>query len=352
MLSSPAVFIAQSTMYPEALRVLEEGAVVTWGLPENRGRAPELAIAAAELVRIRARLLEVLPVMDGIFGHYPCDATLFEAAKRLRVVMTPSSGAEHIDIEAATAHGVAVVNAAGANYVPVAEHIFGLGLSLLRQIAIADRQAHRELRLDTNARQFELHGLPTVLNGKTLGVVGFGFIGREVARIGRQGFRMRAIAFDPYFDQVEARRQDVDLVSDLVTLLRESDVLCVSCPLTSETRNLIGGPELSLMKPTAILLNASRGGTVVTDDLVAALKAGTIAAAGVDVTEPEPLPAGHPLFALDNVVLTPHVGGASAETLVQQSIQTARDGLMVLEGKKPFHLVNPAVWPQLKTSAC
>jgi D-3-phosphoglycerate dehydrogenase len=131
-------------------------------------------------------------------------------------------------------------------------------------------------------------------------------------------------------------------------LLAESDVVSVSCPLTPETRGLIAAAQFSLMRPSAILVNCSRGGTVVTDDLVAALRSGTIAGAGLDVTDPEPLPPGHALFALDNVVLTPHVGGVSVESLVQQSVQSARDGMMVLGGKRPFHLVNPAVWPQLR----
>jgi D-3-phosphoglycerate dehydrogenase / 2-oxoglutarate reductase len=351
MKARTTVFIAQPTMYPEALRILEAGGRVMWGLPEDRRvSTSDPAAAAADLLAIRESLLEALPDIDGVFGHYPYDAVLIGASTRLRVIMTPSSGAEHVDITAATARGVAVVNAAGANYVPVAEHVFGLTLSLLRLIALADREAHRDRRQSTYARFVEQHRLPLVLNGKTLGVIGFGFIGREVARIGSQGFRMKVLAADPYFDPVEARRQGVTLVPDLAKLLPESDVVCVCCPLTAETRNLIGSRELNLMKPTAILVNGSRGGTVVTDDLVAALKSATIAGAALDVTEPEPLSPGHDLFALDNVVLTPHIAGASAQTLVEQSIQSARDGMMVLQGKKPFHLVNPEVWPRLRAS--
>ena len=221
---------------------------------------------------------------------------------------------------------------------------------MLRLIAIADRESHRDLRQSTYARFVEHRGQPSVLNGKTLGVIGFGFIGREVARIASQGFGMKVVAVDPYFDAVEGRRQGVRFIPDLAQLLTESDVVCVCCPLTAETRNLIGSRELNLMKPTAILVNGSRGGTVVTDDLVAALKAATIAGAALDVTDPEPLPPGHDLFALDNVVLTPHIAGASAQTLIEQSVQSARDGMMVLQGKKPFHLVNPEVWPRLRAS--
>jgi D-3-phosphoglycerate dehydrogenase len=347
-MSGTTVFIAQSTMYPEALRILEGGASVVWGLPEDRRVRPaDAGAAAAQHSSVREHLLDILPDVHAIFGLFPYDRPLIEAATSLRVIITPTSGTEHVDIDAATARGVAVVNAAGANYVEVAEHVIGLALSLLRLIAIPDRAAHRDQRQSTNAQLFDVVGLPTFLSGKTLGVIGFGFIGREVARIASQGFRMNVVAFDPYFDPVEARRQGVTLVPDLATLLVDSDVVSVTCPLTAETRGLIGARRLSLMKPSAILVNCSRGGTVVTDDLVAALRSGTIAGAGLDVTDPEPLPPGHDVFALDNVVLTPHVAGVSAESLVAQSVQSARDGMMALEGKRPFHLVNPAVWPQL-----
>jgi D-3-phosphoglycerate dehydrogenase len=345
------VFIAQSTLYPEAFRILEDGAAVTWGLPEDqRVRPADSAAEAAQRSSIRESLLEVLPDVHGIFGFFPYDSHLIEAAASLRVIITPTSGTEHVDIDAATSAGVAVVNAAGANYVQVAEHVIGLALSLLKLIAIPDRAAHEDRRQGTNAQLFDLVGLPTILSGKTLGVVGFGFIGREVARMAIHGFRMNVLAFDPYFDSVEALRQGVTLVPTLATLLAGSDVVSVTCPLTPETRGLIDARQLSLMKPSAILVNCSRGGTVVTDDLVAALRSGTIAGAGLDVTDPEPLPPGHDLFAFDNVVLTPHIAGVSAESLVQQSVQSAQDGMMVLAGARPFHLVNPAVWPQLKTA--
>ncbi len=336
-------------MYPEALRILEAGAKVIWGLPDDRRAGSSTATAPEEdLAAIRTSLMGVLPDVDAIFGHFPYDADLIAGARRLRVIMTPSSGAEHIDVAAATAQGIAVVNAAGANCVPVAEHILGLALSSLRHIAIADREAHNDRQQKTYARFVEQRGLPSVLSGKTLGVIGFGFVGREVTRIAVHGFRMKVLAFDPYFDAVEGHRQGAMFVPDLRQLLTESDVVCLCCPLTTETRNLIGLRELNLMKPTAILVNGSRGGTVVTEDLVAALKSATIAGAGLDVTDPEPLPAGHELFALDNVVVTPHIAGASAQTLIEQFIQSATDGMMVLQGKRPFHLVNPEVWPRLR----
>src|SRR6266852_8571253 len=155
MSTRTTVFIAQSTMYSEALRILQEGATVIWGLPEDRRVRPEDSAAGAEqLSTIRESLLVVLPQVHGIFGFFPCDRPLFEAATNLRVIITPTSGAEHVDIDAATANGVAIVNAAGANYTEVAEHAIGLALSLLRLIAIPDRASHRDHQLITNAQLF------------------------------------------------------------------------------------------------------------------------------------------------------------------------------------------------------
>jgi D-3-phosphoglycerate dehydrogenase len=352
MSARPTVFIAQSTMDAEAIPILEDGSTIVWGLPEDlRVRPVNAAARAAQLSSIRESLLEVVSDVDAIFGFFPYDSHLIEAATSLRVIISPTSGTDHVDIDAATANGVAVVNAAGANYVQVAEHVIGLALSLLKLIAIPDRAAHRDSRQTTNAELFDSVGLPTILSGRTIGVIGFGFIGREVSRIASQGFRMKVLAFDPYYDSVEARRLGATLVPDLATLMVDSDVVSVTCPLTSETRGLIDAQQLGLMKPSAVLVNCSRGGTVVTDDLLAALRSGTIAGAGLDVTDPEPLPPGHELFALDNVVLTPHIAGISAESLVQQSVQSARDGMLVLRGKRPFHLVNPEVWPRLRAAA-
>ncbi len=345
MAASRTVFIAQPAMHPDALEILQRDAEIIWGLPAEQRRGADSAAEQENLAMIGSRLREVLPDVNAIFGRFPCDRELIEAAAGLRVIVSPTSGIEHIDIEAATANGVAVVNAAGANLVEVAEHVFGIALCLLKLIAVADRGAHRDRQQRTHLELFNEFGLPTVLRGKTLGIVGFGFIGRECARIAVHGFGMRVLAYDPYSDPVEAARQGVALVPDLSKLLGESDVVSLSCPLNPATYRLMDANRFGLMKQTSILINCSRGATVVTDDLVAALRSGTIAGAGLDATDPEPLPPGHDLFALDNVVLTSHVGGVSEDGLVRQAVQSARDGVLVLDGEKPFHLVNPAVWP-------
>jgi D-3-phosphoglycerate dehydrogenase / 2-oxoglutarate reductase len=349
MTNSSTVFITETLVYPEAAAILQAAGRVLWGLPEDQRMRPASGQHYADQVAlIRTVLAGALPEVDAFYGYFPYDAALIEAATRLQVIITPSSGAEHVDLGAATAHGVAVVNAAGAAYGPVAEHVIGLALSLLKYIAIPDRVAHSRSSALSSGQILNRPRLPSMLGGKTIGIVGLGFIGREIARIASYGFRMTVLAYDPYFDPAEARRQGVSLVPRLADLLGESDVVTVNCPLTPETRGIIGAPQLAQMKPSAILINCSRGGTVVTDDLVAALTAGTIAGVGLDVTDPEPLPAGHPLFALENVVLTPHIAGAAIEAMVSQGVQSARDGVQVLSGGRPFHLVNPEVWPHRK----
>jgi phosphoglycerate dehydrogenase-like enzyme len=351
MLDRSVIFIAQSVVPSEALRILETAGRVVWGLsPERRTTPTGLQADTDEWAATRDHLLTMLSDIHGIFGYFPCDAPIIDGATALRVIMTPTSGTDHIDMDAATASGVAVVNAAGAAYTPVAEHVIGLSLSLLRHIGLADREAHHTHRQRTNGQLIANFGLPSTLGGKTIGIIGFGFIGREIARIARDGFRMNVQYYDPYFDAVEASRQGASAKEDLRTLLEESDVVCICTPLTPETNGFFGIDQLAQMKSTAVLINCSRGRTVATGDLLVALKTKMIAGAGLDVTDPEPLPEGHEFFALDNVVLTPHLAGISTETSLNQSMQVARDGVMALSGKRPFHIVNPVVWPHRKGS--
>ncbi len=265
-----------------------------------------------------------------------------DAAPRLEVVFMPGAGVDSVDVAACTARGIAVVNAAGVNYASVAEHVVGLMLSLARWIALTDRAAHREQRTVPTR---ELGGLPGIVRGKTLGLVGFGFIGREVARMASTAFGMRVLAYDPWANATEAERLGVELVEDLHEVLGVSDVVSLHIPLTDDTRHLVGAAELALMKPTAVLLNTSRGGIVDTDALVRALQDRVVAGAGLDVTEPEPLPAGHPLFTLDNVILTPHSAGSAPEMTAKAGHVSAQDAVRALRGERPRNLVNPEVWP-------
>jgi len=183
------------------------------------------------------------------------------------------------------------------------------------------------------------------VHGQTLGIVGFGSIGRAVA--GKAlAFGLRVLAQDPYCDPKAAGETGVKLTS-LDELLAEADYVSLHTPLTAETRHLIGAAELKAMKPTAVLINTARGPVVDEPALVEALSSGEIAAAGLDVFEEEPLPADSPLCRLENVVLTPHVGSVSPEAMRQLRQEVGRAAADVLRGRWPKYVANPSVKPRV-----
>lgn len=286
-----------------------------------------------------------LPDVDGLFGYGKITAEMLDRAPKLRCIMTPSSGADAIDLEAATRCAVPVVNAAGVAYVPVAEHVLGLALSLLKLIAFTDRDVHASAHQGTNASLLGAGKMPSVLWRKTIGIVGYGFIGRSLAQKALRGFEMDVIAYDPFYDPIEAAMHGVRLVDDLDEVLSLSDIVSINTPHTSQTEGLIGDHALSVMKPSAFLINCARGPIVDTEALTRALERGDIAGAGLDVTAPEPLPDGHPLLTMPNVILTPHIGGVAGEFLPLMAEQTAREGLAVMSGRYSHRIVNKAVWP-------
>jgi D-3-phosphoglycerate dehydrogenase len=276
-------------------------------------------------------------------------AELIARAPRLEVIGFPGSGFESIDTAAATRAGVAVVYAAGSQYAAVAEHAVGLMLSLAKRIGFADRYMHEHQRFPGREEYSGdgWPGFPHEISGKTVVILGFGFIGRDLARKCRAGFDMPVLAYDPYFDPMEAERQGVRLVrrrSELPELIAQGDFVVLCLPLGAETRHIVGAAELRAMKRGAYLINVSRGGTVDEAALVAALREGRIAGAGVDVFDPEPAPDKHPLFSMHNTVVTPHIGGWVREALPRLVSNTARDMLAALRGERPLRLANPEVW--------
>jgi D-3-phosphoglycerate dehydrogenase len=191
-------------------------------------------------------------------------------------------------------------------------------------------------------------GFPQEIGGKTVGIVGFGFIGRDLARKCRLGFDMDVLAYDPYVDPDEVARQGVEHVARLDDLLARSDFVSLHLPLNAETRHIMGEAQFRRMKPTAYFVNLSRGGTVDEAALVRALDEGWIAGAGTDVFDEEPAPDGHPLFGRHDVVLTGHIGGWVVEAVPRLACIMAREMLTVLRGERPWRFVNPEVWPRLQ----
>ena len=242
--------------------------------------------------------------------------------ERLRVIGRAGVGVDNIDVEAATEKGIAVFNAPSGNTISAAELTMALLLAAVRKVPAADRSMRRG---EWDRKTFR----GSELNGKTLGLVGAGRIGGEVARRAR-AFGMRVIAYDPFLQDERAKQLGIE-VAALEEVLRSADVVSLHVPLTESTANLIGADRLALMKPGAILVNAARGGVIDEDALVAALREGRLGGAALDVFADEPLPADHPLRALESVILTPHLGAATEEAQHNVAIEAAeavRDALL------------------------
>lgn len=242
------------------------------------------------------------------YSHPPVDGPLLDRMPHVKVVSNHGVGVDHIDVAAAEARGIPVGNTPGCLDASTADLTMALILATARNVVVGDRYAR--------SPGFT-HYDPSILighevSGTTLGIVGMGRIGRQVAR--------RARAFDMnvlYFNRrpnPEAERDLGVTYASFEDLLRQSDFVALNCPLTPETTGLMSAPQFALMKRSAILVNMARGPVVDQMALHAALTTGQIAGAGLDVTDPEPLPRDHPLLTLDNIVITPHLGSASDRT--------------------------------------
>lgn len=264
-------------------------------------------------------------------------APVLEAGTRLRVVGRAGVGIDNIDVEAATGHGIMVVNAPRGNIVAAAEHTIALLFAIARNIPQADASVRR-------GEWERSRYTGTEVRGKLLGIVGLGNIGSEVAKRA-QGLEMDVIAFDPAVPNDRAEQFNVDLVS-LDDLFRRADFITVHAPLVEGTHNLINDVVLSLAKPTARLINAARGGIVDEAALHAALKEGRLAGAAADVFLQEPL-GPSPLLELDNFVATPHIAASTSEAQTSVAFDVAEEVLAVLRGELPRYAVNaPALPPE------
>jgi len=264
-------------------------------------------------------------------------ASVIEAGRKLRVVGRAGVGVDNIDVTAATRRGILVVNAPRGNIVAAAEHTIALLFALARWVPQADASVKRG---EWTRSKF----VGTEIRGKTLGVIGLGNVGSEVAKRAH-GLEMDVVAYDPVVSVERAELFNVELVS-LGELLERADFVTVHVPLVDSNRNLIGEKELSGMKSTARLINTARGGIVDEAALHAALASGRIAAAALDVFEKEP-PGENPLLALPNLIATPHVGASTTEAQVSVAFDVAEEVAAVLAGDLPRFAVNaPALPPE------
>jgi phosphoglycerate dehydrogenase-like enzyme len=280
---------------------------------------------------------ELLPELGGvcatIAGSEPYTRRVIAASPALRVIARAGVGYDAVDVAAATDHGVAVCIAPGTNQDAVAEHTFTLILALAKHLV----PQHEGVRTGRWPR-----GTNLPLRGRTLGIAGLGRIGKAVALRGK-AFGMPLLAYEPIPDRAFVAAHGITLVP-FDRLLAESDVLTLHVPLTPESRHLINRRTLALMKPTAYLINTARGGLVCEADLLEALTAGRLAGAGLDVFEQEPPAADNPLFALDNVVLTPHAAGVDLQSRDDMALSSARAIVALSRGEWPAEqVVNPEV---------
>lgn len=264
------------------------------------------------------------------------DAGFMDRAPDLRLIARTGIGYDGVDIAEATRRRIAVCNTPDAPTISTAEHAVALMLTIAKNVKRAESQLHGGGG-DYYARHHAIE-----LDGKVLGLVGFGRIARRVAAI-CGGLGMRVTAYDPFLPD-GAFPPTVARVGSLDELLGGADVVSVHLPLTDESRSMFGADRFGQMKPGAVFVNTARGGLVDGDALLAALEAGHLFGAGLDVTEPEPLPSDHPLLHRDDIVITPHVASGTAEGKVRIFRAAVEQVVSGLAGRRPDHLVNPEVW--------
>ncbi len=293
-----------------------------------------------ELPPPRQEILQRVAGVDGILSLLTdsIDGAVMDAAgPRLKVISNYAVGFDNVHIAQATARGIPVGNTPGVLTDTTADFAFALLMAAARRVADGDRF--------TRAGRWKTWGpmllLGQDITGATLGLIGFGRIGQGMARRA-QGFDMKVLYHDPdrQDDRFGARAVDLD------SLLRRSDFVSLHVPLTTETHHLVNANALSRMKPTAILINTARGGVVDSEALYHALKTDQIAGAALDVTEPEPIPADHPLLELDNVIIAPHMASASVATRGKMARMAAANLIAGLEGERLPHCVNPQVYAE------
>lgn len=266
----------------------------------------------------------------------PIPPEYFSQAKGLRAAVRHGAGLDMIPMQTATEAGVVVANVPGANASTVAEHVMFASIGLLRQFRAMDA-ALRQTSWNAG-RAYSDHGGD--LAGRRLGILGFGNIGRSLHHLAL-AFGMHVAATTKRPESLPAGVQSLDL-DDLVA---QSDVLVLCCPLTEDTRNAISAARIAKMKPAAVLINVARGPIVDTAALITALQSGRIAGAALDVFETQPLPAKSPLWSLQNVILTPHMAGITADSMLRMGNAAADETLRILGNALPLNFCNPKVEP-------
>jgi len=298
----------------------------------------ESADETAAPVLAGAHAYQIGASRDELARKYHAGPDLLRRTQSLLIVSTNGAGYDTVNLKACTEAGILCLNQAGGNKEAVAEHALAMMLSLSKRIVEADKAIRREV-LDRNS--FIGHDL----FGQTVGIVGLGNVGKRLAQLCAGLFSMRVLSYDPYVSAEIMKQHGVEKV-DLATLLREADFVSINCPLTDESRGMIGQAQYALMKPNAYFVTTARGSIHDEVALEAALRAKKIAGAGLDVWEKEPPPLDHPLLRYDNVMVSPHTAGVTHEARVTMGRIAAEQILAALDGKPVTRVLNPQVWPR------
>jgi D-3-phosphoglycerate dehydrogenase / 2-oxoglutarate reductase len=285
-----------------------------------------------------AHAYQVGAARDELAKHFHVDADLLRRAPNLLIISSNGAGYDPVDVEACTAAGVVVVNQSGGNAHSVAEHALAMLLTLSKRIIEADRALRRDPNVNRNAL------IGTEAQGKTIGIVGLGNVGRRIAALCNGLLGMKVLAYDPYLSAQEMAARGGEKV-ELDELLRRSDYVSISCPLTNDSRGMIGACEFAAMQPHAYFITTARGFIHDESALLEALRNKQIAGAGLDVWSSEPPPPDHPLLQFDNVLASPHTAGVTREARANMGRIAAEQLLDALDGKRPPRIINPEVWP-------
>jgi len=274
------------------------------------------------------------------------DADVLDAAPNLRVLAAPTAGYDWIDVDAATARGIPVIANTGAAADAVAEFTLGTLLALTRRIAEADRELHQGLDWGPVRDRYTLTSqrIGIQLTASTVAIVGLGHIGLQVAEKLAVLRPAALIGYDPFVPAGRASAAGVELVADLTSCAERADVLLLHVPLTAATTRLVTADTLRALGPAGYLVNCSRGPVVDEQALIATLRGGGLAGAALDVFEDEPLPVSSPLREFANVILTPHIGGVTAQSDENRAREIAGRILACAAGRLPAGLVNAQVW--------
>ena len=319
--------------------------VVVWRPMYDQSGHAWFEEAGADLVVVDSTdaqaVMAELPDARAIWVRTPerITADMMDAAPELAVISTSGFGTDNVDIPAATERGILVVNNLGFGRKPVSEHTVMLLLAVMKNLVWADAATRDgsgwEARSNAGFRELE---------GSTVGIIGMGYIGSELARKLTTGFRCKVIGYDPYVNMRMPYMVGAEMAENLDDLLPRVTSLCLCAELTQESRDIITARELALLPKGAIVINTARGALLDINALADALASGHLYGAGIDTTFPEPLPDSHPIYKQKNVVFTPHTAGMTAQTMVEQTRFSVTQVMEVLSGGEPTFPVNPEAW--------